>query len=188
MCGHGRFVALIVIGLIAALGANAPVIAQDSPPTPSAPEPNAPVPAPPAPSTPPPSPPQAVTPPVAPTPEKAPPPAVKVLDRTEIQGVLGRDVRSKAGENVGRVVQVIVDRTTGQARAAIIDFGGFLGVGSRKIAVAWDALQFATDQSSERITLDLTRDQVKDAPDYKEGKPIIALSRSGASEPIPDER
>lgn len=111
-----------------------------------------------------------------------------MLDRADIQGVLGRDVRSKTGENMGRVVEVIVDRTTGQARAAIIDFGGFLGVGSRKIAVAWDALQFATDQSSERITLDLTRDQVKDAPDYKEGKPIMVLTRSGASETIPDER
>lgn len=185
MCGHGRFVALIVIGLIGALGANAPAIAQDSTPPASTPDPNAPAPAPPAPS---PAPPQAVTPPPAPTPEKAPPPAMKVLDRTEIQGVLGRDVRSKTGENMGRVVEVIVDRTSGQARAAIIDFGGFLGVGSRKVAVAWDALQFATDQSSERITLDLTRDQVKDAPDYKEGKPIMALSRSGAPEPIPDER
>ncbi len=61
-------------------------------------------------------------------------------------------------------------------------------MGSRKIAVMWDALQFTTDQNSDRITLDFTRDQVKDAPDYKEGKPIIALSRSGASEPIPGER
>jgi hypothetical protein len=188
MCGHGRFVALIVIGLIGALGGvHTPAVAQDSTPPPSAPDPNAPAPAP-TPPAPSPAPPQAVTPPPAPTPEKAPPPAVQVLDRTEIQGVLGRDVRSKTGENMGRVVEVIVDRTTGRARAAIIDFGGFLGVGSRKIAVAWDALQFATDQSSERITLDLTRDQVKDAPDYKEGKPIMVLTRSGASETIPDER
>jgi hypothetical protein len=206
MCGHGRFVALIVIGLIGALGVSALAVAQDSTQPPSVTEPNAPAPAPappdpepappqavtpppaPAPPDPAPAPPQAVTPPPAPTPEKAPPPGVKVLDRAEIQGVLGRDVRSKAGENMGRVVEVIVDRTTGQARAAIIDFGGFLGVGSRKIAVAWDALQFATEQTSERITLDLTRDQVKGAPDYKEGRPIIALTRSGASEPIPEER
>jgi hypothetical protein len=185
MCGHGRFAALIVLGLSGALGANIFAVAQESTPPPSVPDPNAPAPATPEPT---PASPQAVTPAPAPTPEKAPPPAVKVLDRAEIQGVLGRDVRSKAGENMGRVVEVIVDRTTGQARAAIIDFGGFLGVGSRKIAVAWDALQFATDQSSERITLDLTRDQVKDAPDYKEGKPIMVLTRSGASETIPDER
>jgi PRC-barrel domain len=221
MCGHGRFVAMIAIGLIGVLGANARVEAQDSAPPLSTADPNAPSsqtppandpapapatpqttqpaaptePAPEAPSeapaaapTPSPAPPQAVTRPPASTPEKAPPAAVKVLERAEMQGVLGREVRSKAGENMGRIVEVIVDRTTGQARAAIIDFGGFLGVGSRKIAVAWSALQFATDQNSERITLELTRDQVKDAPDYKEGRPILALTSSGHPETIPYER
>ena len=42
---------------------------------------------------------------------------------------------------MGRIVDVLVDRS-GEVRAAIIDFGGFLGVGSRKIAVDWDALHF----------------------------------------------
>ena len=42
---------------------------------------------------------------------------------------------------MGRIVDVLVDGQ-GMARAAIIDFGGFLGVGSRKIAVAWQALHF----------------------------------------------
>ncbi len=39
---------------------------------------------------------------------------------------------------MGRVVDVIVD-PAGQVCAAIVDFGGFLGVGSRKIAVDWNA-------------------------------------------------
>ena len=39
--------------------------------------------------------------------------------------VLGRQVRSRAGEDMGRVVNVVVDQS-GQLRAAIIDFGGFL--------------------------------------------------------------
>jgi len=43
---------------------------------------------------------------------------------------------------MGRIVDVIVNRD-GQVRAAIIDFGGFLGVGNRKIAVDWRALNFA---------------------------------------------
>ena len=47
---------------------------------------------------------------------------------------------------MGRIVDVIVDRS-GQVRAAIIDFGGFLGVGSRKIAVDWNALHFRRRRS-----------------------------------------
>ena len=57
----------------------------------------------------------------------------------------------------------------GQVRAAVIDFGGFLGVGSRKIAVDWNALDFAADgDKRDVVTLELTRDQVKAAPEYKD--------------------
>jgi hypothetical protein len=44
---------------------------------------------------------------------------------------------NRHSEDMGRIVDVIVDRS-GQVRAAVIDFGGFLGVGSRKIAVDWN--------------------------------------------------
>jgi hypothetical protein len=124
-------------------------------------------------------------PPQSPAPAPAAP-AAKVLERTEIQGVLGRQVLSRTGEDMGRIVEVIVERAGGQPRAVIIDFGGFLGVGVRKIAVDWNVLQFASEQGSERVTLDLTRDQVKAAPEYKEGRPIVVLTRAGPSEPVPD--
>ena len=96
--------------------------------------------------------------------------------------VLGRQVRSIAGEDMGRVVNVVVDQS-GQVRAAIIDFGGFLGVGNRKIAVDWNALHFATTATKDdQITLDLTRDQVKAAPEYKEGRPLVVI---GTTESLP---
>ena len=87
---------------------------------------------------------------------------------------------------MGRIVDVIVDRA-GQVRAAIIDFGGFLGVGSRKIAVDWNALHFVPlgKPDANGVVLELTRDQVKAAPEYKEGKPVVVLGASGALEPFP---
>ena len=60
---------------------------------------------------------------------------------------------------MGQIVDVIVDRTGG-IRAAIIDFGGFLGVGSRKIAVDWRAVHFVAGSKAIRIILDLTREDV----------------------------
>ena len=112
-------------------------------------------------------------------------PTVTVLDHQEVQGILGREVRSGANEKMGRIVDVIVDRN-GQVRAAIIDFGGFLGVGSRKIAVAWNALRFLPDAKNvERIGLELTRDQVQGAPEYKEDKPVVVLGASGGLESLP---
>lgn len=115
----------------------------------------------------------------------SPSPSVTVLGSQEVQGILGRDVRSTADENMGRIVDVLVDGA-GAVRAAIIDFGGFLGVGSRKIAVEWKALHFVpAAEKRYGIVLELTRDQVKPAPEYKEGKPIVVLGASGSLEPLP---
>jgi hypothetical protein len=112
-------------------------------------------------------------------------PTVTILDRHEVQGVLGKDVRSAADENMGRIVDVLVD-PSGQVRAAVIDFGGFLGVGSRKIAVAWNALRFPNpDTKTRHIVLELTRDQVRATPEYKEDKPVVVLGASGTLESLP---
>jgi hypothetical protein len=70
-------------------------------------------------------------------------------------------------------------------RGAVIDFGGFLGVGTRKIVVDWAALHFwNVANPSKSITLELTRDQVKAAPEYKDDQPIIVLGASGKLEPL----
>jgi hypothetical protein len=126
---------------------------------------------------------QDTAPPAAPK-EPAPPPSVTIIEAKEAHGVLGRDVRSPADEDMGRIVDVIVDRA-GVVRAAVIDFGGFLGVGSRKIVVDWNALHFGqVANKGESITLELTKDQVKAAPEYKEDKPIVVLGASGSLKPL----
>ena len=114
------------------------------------------------------------------------PPAVTILNKHEVEGILGREVRSTANEDMGRIVDVLVDRSS-QVRAAIIDFGGFLGVGSRKIAVDWGALHFPAPGKGGVITLELTRDQVKAAPEYQDGKPVVVLGAQGKLEPLPFE-
>jgi len=115
-------------------------------------------------------------------------PAMTVFDRLEVQGILGKEVRSESNENMGRIVDVIVDRG-GQVRAAIIDFGGFLGVGNRRVAVAWNALRFPPDAKDSKnvghIGLDLNREQVQAAPEYKEDKPVVVLGASGGPESLP---
>jgi len=119
--------------------------------------------------------------PVSTPPVNAGPPAPMTVDRQEAQGVLGREVRSAADENMGRIIDVIVDRM-GNVRAAVIDFGGFLGVGSRKIAVDWNALHFTAVDGKDRITVGFTKDQVKAAPEYQDGKSVVVLSAMASSD------
>ncbi len=115
--------------------------------------------------------------------EPAPPPSVTVIGARDAHGILGREVRSAANEDMGRVVDVIVDRE-GNVRAAVIDFGGFLGVGSRKIVVDWGALRFGgVANKRDSITLELTKAQVAAAPEYKEDAPVIVLGAAGRLQP-----
>ena len=110
----------------------------------------------------------------------------KIFDKGEIQSILGKRVLSPSGKDMGQIVNVVVDHK-GRPRAVVIDFGGFLGVGSRKIAVAWNALHFAPEGKTDRVTLDLKPDQLKAAPEYQEGKPVVVIGATGSTMPLPPE-
>ena len=89
-------------------------------------------------------------------------------------------MESPTGEDMGRIVDVLVDKT-GQIRGALIDFGGFFGVGSRKIAVDWQSIRWPTDPKSGAVMIDLPRNQLRVAPVYKDGEPVVMLGRPAAS-------
>ena len=99
----------------------------------------------------------------------AAPPAGEVqhVPIDETLAILGQKVADPDGKDIGRLVDVLVG-DQGQPQAAVIDFGGFMGVGNRKIAVEWSALHFAPGDAKHPITLDLTQDQIKAAPEYKD--------------------
>ena len=95
---------------------------------------------------------------------------------------------SATGEKMGPIVDVLFDGS-GKPRAAIIDFGGFLGVGTRKIAIDWGALLFDTGDQKNVIALDIGRKQLEAAPEYQgPDKPvaIVTLPHSGRAAPPAD--
>jgi len=95
-----------------------------------------------------------------------------VQARRPMRSVLGIEVRSSHARNIGRIVDVITDHG-GDVRAAVIEFGGFLGIGTRKIAIAWSDLRFETEEEQFVATLDIPRDQLLAAPDYKPDQPTV---------------
>lgn len=100
-----------------------------------------------------------------------PPPAEQmIMYQGEATSILGRPVRDPAGDTVGRIIDVLVDEG-GQPRAAVIDFGGFMGLGNRKIAVVWRALHFLSTAENGQIQLDMTADQIKAIPEFHRSRP-----------------
>jgi sporulation protein YlmC with PRC-barrel domain len=104
-----------------------------------------------------------------------------VVDEQQLESILGKDVLSHSGENMGRIVDIIVDHT-GQPRAAIVDFGGFLGVGTRKIAINWCMLRFQDTGKMGNVVVDLARDQLRVAPIFKPGEPVVIIGRPDAKQ------
>ena len=81
------------------------------------------------------------------------------------EAILGQRVIDQEGKDIGRLVDVLVD-ANGQPQAAVIDFGGFMGVGNRKVAVHWSFLRFSPADTKHKVTLEMTPDQVKAAPEF----------------------
>jgi hypothetical protein len=93
---------------------------------------------------------------------------------TDLFRILGKEVHSPSGQSMGRIVDLLVDET-GQPRAAIIDFGGFLGVSIRKIAIDWHSLRFYEVGTKGTVVADLDRDQIKATPEYKEAREVVVI-------------
>lgn len=92
------------------------------------------------------------------------------------ENMMGKNVYGSDNEKVGEVEDVILD-SNGQARQLVISSGGFLGIGEKQIAVDignanWDAQQ-------ERVQLSgMTRDQVKDMPEFEYSDTTTSLNRN----------
>ena len=95
-------------------------------------------------------------------------------------GVLGKKVIGPDHQELGLLTDVLVD-AQGRARAAVIDFGGFLGVGSRKIAVDWRLLKLTPGSSEWQISAKLTRAEIQNAPEYKLNAPVEKMVGSPRS-------
>ncbi len=108
--------------------------------------------------------------PTAPTVAQTPPGGVvNALERpmpVSVMSILGKPVKGPKGEDLGRVVDVLAD-ASGRVRIAIIDFGGFMGVGDRRIAVDWPLLRFNPDGGDPSLLLSVGIDQLKAAREYK---------------------
>ena len=71
---------------------------------------------------------------------------------------------NSAGEDVGEVEDLIVDLSEGQITYAVVDFGGFLGIGENSVAVPWDQLVLDTTDEDETFMLDVTQADLEEAP------------------------
>lgn len=88
--------------------------------------------------------------------------------------LMGRRLLGPGGEELGRLVDVVAD-AQGQPVAVVVDVGGFMGLGTRRVAVAWALLRFRGEDERVRIGIDLPVDVVTSAPEFRPGEAATVL-------------
>lgn len=78
--------------------------------------------------------------------------------------VIGTSVYNGAGESIGTIEDVMLDKTSNGIMFAVIGFGGFLGIGEKYHAVPWASLDY--DPSRGGYVVSFTREQLEAAPVY----------------------
>lgn len=79
--------------------------------------------------------------------------------------LIDRDVVAPDGGHVGQVIDVLLDQE-GHPAAVVVDVGGFLGVGNRRIAIAWDAFVMGGLTEKSPVKLRIDGAGVRSAPAY----------------------
>jgi sporulation protein YlmC with PRC-barrel domain len=83
---------------------------------------------------------------------------------TSLETLSDRTVRSSDGEVEGRVVDLIFARETGEIELVIVEYGGFLGLGRKAVAVPWQEVRF--DNEAEQLIIDMSRAELQEAPAF----------------------
>jgi PRC-barrel domain protein len=109
-----------------------------------------------------------------PNPNESPKSAEDSAQKSRLVSILGREVTNREGDS-GRVIDVLVD-LDGRSGAVVVEFGGFMGIGSRKVAVDWGALKFVREGNRSLLTIDVSREQIRDTPEYKPNEQPTVLT------------
>ena len=84
--------------------------------------------------------------------------------------VEGTDVYDTSGEKLGSINCVMIDKVSGQTRYAVMEFGGFLGMGTDNYPLPWSMLKYDTVKEGYVVPVDKAK--LENAPKYdKDNRP-----------------
>jgi sporulation protein YlmC with PRC-barrel domain len=100
----------------------------------------------------------------------------RVLSASTLEG---DSVRNSAGEDLGKVDEIMIDIPSGQIAYAVLSFGGILGMGNKLFAVPRSA--FTVDEDEKCFVLNVDKRTLDTAPGFdKDNWPDMADTGWGA--------
>jgi sporulation protein YlmC with PRC-barrel domain len=80
--------------------------------------------------------------------------------------IIGSNIENRQGENLGEIEDLVVDPATGRISYAVLSYGGVLGVGDKRTAVPFNALNPKPDDP-EKLVLNIERQRLEQAPAFE---------------------
>ena len=84
--------------------------------------------------------------------------------------VSGTNVYNLAGEKLGTVEDIMIDKVSGHAIYAVMSFGSFLGMGGKHHPLPWATLKYDTHKGGYVVNLD--KKLLEGAPTYDDSSPF----------------
>jgi sporulation protein YlmC with PRC-barrel domain len=84
-----------------------------------------------------------------------------VIASTRVEGT---PVYNAAGDKLGSIDDLMIDKRSGQVRYAVLEFGGFLGMGTDRYPLPWNMLKYDTKCDGYVVPVD--KAQLEGAPRY----------------------
>jgi sporulation protein YlmC with PRC-barrel domain len=78
--------------------------------------------------------------------------------------LIGDKVVNEAGEDLGKVEEIMLHVPSGRIAYAVLSFGGFLGMGDKLFAIPWEALKL--NEESKCFVLGVDKERLKNAPGF----------------------
>ena len=76
--------------------------------------------------------------------------------------VIGTEVKDKSGNVIGKIEDLILDKTDNAIMFAVVGFGGFLGMNEKYHPVPWSALDYV--ESEDSYVVPYTKEELNAAP------------------------
>lgn len=80
--------------------------------------------------------------------------------------VEGTKVYNRQGDKLGSIMNFMVDKRTGKAEYAVMEFGGILGIGNEYYPIPWEMLHYEPAQGG--YVVDITREKLDKAPHFRD--------------------
>lgn len=100
-----------------------------------------------------------------------------------ISDAKGANVINLQNEKIGSIDELLIVPEDGNIRFAVISVGGFLGLGSTRVAVPWSAFVITKENNKPKFVLDATKERLEKAPKV-EGTNYDKLYTRADAEPV----